>query len=86
MKKTSTHRPEPDPRQRRWRDKRNTVVRQTKHLRNALLEHLIANRDKRGLICAKERRLAVQQLLKSAEPEYDAELISWLRSWVIGLT
>ena len=67
--------------QRRWRDKRDALAKEAKHLRNASLKHLITEREERGSITAKTRRLAVQQLLKDIDPEEDAELIAWLRTW-----
>ena len=68
-------------RQRRWREKRNALAQQAKHERNASLDRLIAERERRGDMTAKARRLAVQQLLKRVDPETDAELLTWLRAW-----
>ena len=70
-------------RQQRWREKRASIVREAMHLRNASLTKLIADRHKRGLVTAKARRLAVQQLLASVDPEADAELLAWLRARVL---
>jgi hypothetical protein len=67
-------------RQARWRAKRNALALQVGATRNAPLDILVADRPKRGVILPKERRLAVQRLLKSANPKDDAELLAWLRS------
>jgi hypothetical protein len=69
-------------RQRRWREKRNALARQAGIVRNAPLDLLIKDREKRECITATERRRAVQQLLKTIDPEEDAALLSWLRSWL----
>jgi hypothetical protein len=68
-------------RQRRWRDKRNTLARQALRVRNAPLDHIAGDRIKREHLSAKERRLTVQRLLKDVDAETDAELLRWLWSW-----
>ena len=68
-------------RQARWRDKRNALATQAGRARNAPLDVLVAAREKRGVITAQERRLAVQRLLKGLNPEYDGQLLRWLRAW-----
>jgi hypothetical protein len=69
-------------RQRRWRAKRNILAGEARQFRNAPLDHLIADHEKRGAILPRERKLTVQRLLKGADPEEDAELIDWLQSWL----
>ncbi len=70
-------------RQRRFRAKRNALATQAGRTRNALLDVLVAAREKRGVITAQERRLAVQRLLKGVDPEYDGQLLRWLRAWAL---
>jgi hypothetical protein len=68
-------------RQRRFREKRDALAGEAAHTRNAPLDLLVAAREKRGVITARERRLAVQRLLKGVDPEYDDQLLRWLRTW-----
>ena len=45
------------------------------------LDLLVAAREKRGVITTRERRVAVQRLLKGIDPETDSALLKWLREW-----
>ena len=57
----------------RWQKKPRT--------RNIALDLLVAAREKRGVITTRERRVAVQRLLKGIDPETDSALLKWLRAW-----
>jgi hypothetical protein len=67
-------------RQRRWRDKRTALAHEAKKTRNWQLDLLVKDRIQRDVLLPKERRLAVQLLVKSADAEDDAELLAWLRA------
>jgi hypothetical protein len=68
-------------RQRRFRRKRNTLAGEAARTRN-VLDLLVAAREKRGVITTRERRVAVQRLLKGIDPETDSALLKWLREWL----
>jgi len=68
-------------RQRRFREKRNALAGEAARTRNVSLDLLVAAREKRGVITARERRVAVQRLLKGIDPETDSALLKWLRAW-----
>ena len=68
-------------RQRRFREKRNALAGEAARTRNVSLDLLVAAREKRGVITTRERRVAVQRLLKGIDPKQDAQLLTWLRSW-----
>jgi hypothetical protein len=66
--------------QKRWRNKRNALARQAGRLSNLPVDRLVQDQIKRGKVCSKDRRLAVQHLLKNVDAEEDAELLTWLRT------
>jgi hypothetical protein len=68
-------------RQRRFREKRNALAGEAARTRNVSLDLLVAAREKRGVITARERLVAVQRLLKGIDPETDSALLKWLREW-----
>jgi hypothetical protein len=71
-------------RQRRWRDKRTALADEAKKTRNWQLDLLVKDRIQRDVLLPKERRLAVQLLVKSADAEDDAEMLAWLRARTRG--
>ena len=58
----------------RWQEKPGARAQPIPHL-------LVAAREKRGVITARERRVAVQRLLKGIDPETGSALLKWLRAW-----
>lgn len=69
-------------RQARHRAKRDALALKAGVAKNGLLDVIVADRIKRENLLPKERRLAVQLLITSADPAEDAELVAWLEAIV----
>jgi hypothetical protein len=57
------------------RENRNALAHQAARVRHPRLDLIVAGHISRGGVTAQARRRAVQALLKSADPEEDAELL-----------